>query len=164
MELTVTRIEIINELKKYFDIRELVGRDVFKLFGKNAWQVFDTDLLHTLLVVRVKIDRPITANNWHKGGSYDERGFRSNIQPIVKNKTLKNQLYVSGHPLGKAIDFVVKGMTAEEVRDWLEENQELLPYKIRLEWKIQKTGLPISWVHLDTKYTEENPKVYKFNV
>jgi len=164
---------IIEELKDYFIIQELVGPDTYKLLGEESWQVYDTDTLHCLLLMRLKIDKPFTVNNWHKGGSYDERGFRSNIQPIVKSKTEKNQLYLSGHLMGKAIDFTVKDMTPEQVRDWIEQNADIFPCKIRLEWKKKDTNknsptfgkmIPITWVHFDTKQDSTKPKIYKFNV
>ena len=66
--------------------------------------------------------------------------------------------------MGKAIDFDVKGMTADEVREWLIENEDLLPYKIRLEHKINKTGKTITWVHMDVYYLERNKKLTLFNV
>ena len=71
-------------------------------------------------------------------------------------------MYLSAHVMGKAIDFDVKGMKATEVRDWVEENQDIFPYKIRLENKMN--GKPIRWSHLDVYYSRKNPKVYKFNV
>jgi hypothetical protein len=104
------------------------------------------------------------ANDWHKGGCLDERGHRSNIQEIVKAKTDAGIVYTSGHPLGQAIDFTFKGETAEDTRNWLLSIADELPYKIRLEHKYSKTGIPITWVHLDVKYFEQNPKVYLFNI
>jgi len=87
------RQKIINDLKEYFDIRELVEKSVFKKYGDNAWFIFDTDTLHTLLILREEIDKPITINNWHKGGQFIQRGYRSNLSEIIKNKA---SLYVSG--------------------------------------------------------------------
>lgn len=158
----MTRSQIVTELKKYFKTQELVGEETYKKLGKDSWQVFDKETLHCLLIMRYSIGKPFTVNTWHNGGIYDERGFRSNIQEIVKDKTEKNTLYLSGHPIGKAFDFTVKDMEAEAVRDWIEAFKNLFPCKIRLEWR--KDGVPISWVHFDTKWTEGNPKIYKFDV
>ncbi len=158
----MTRNEIIKSLKKYFKIHELVGKELYAKHGDESWFVFETDALHCLLLIRVGLGRSMYLNNWFWGGNKDERGFRSNIQYICKKKTDNNVLYVSGHPLGNAFDFIVKGMIAEDVRDWIVEHADIFPCKIRLEWK--KNGKPIKWTHIDTKWFSNNPKVYKFNI
>ena len=167
------RAKVIEKLKDYFDIKELVGPDTYNYLKEQAWQVFDTDTLTCLLIPRVGIDLPFNVNNWHKGGIYDERGFRSNIQPIVAGKTKKNILYLSGHPLGKAFDYQVTGMDAENVRNWIELHEDEFPCKVRLEWKKTDNDkksltygekIPITWVHFDTKQIDDKPKIYKFNI
>ena len=46
----MTRQEIIRQLKRYFDIRELVCSHTYQKFGENvSWQFLDTEALHTLL-------------------------------------------------------------------------------------------------------------------
>jgi len=159
----MTRFETINELKTYFKPYELVDKITYDKYGNESWQFFHTDLLKSLLIIRKGLGKSITINDWYWGGhinwkgereEYDERGIRHNISPIVKNKTT---LYLSGHVLGMALDFDVKGMTAEEVRAWIVKNANLFPCKIRLE-----DG--VTWCHLDVKETSTNPKVYLFNV
>jgi hypothetical protein len=56
---------------------------------------------------------------------------------------------------GTGIDFDVKGMCAEEVRQWIERNQILLPYAVRLEDAV-------SWVHLDLRNDGTKGKVIRF--
>lgn len=158
----MTRADIIKDLKNYFAIYELVGKDTYEKHSDNSWFVFRTEALHCLLIMREGIGLPFTVNDWYWGGRFDERGYRSNIQHIAKEKTLDGVLYLSGHPLGCAFDFKVKEMGSESVRTWIIENEDLFPCKIRLEHK--KNGKPISWVHFDTKYYEKNPKTYLFNV
>ena len=148
----MNRTEILIEIKKYFGIHELVGSRTFKKYGDRAWRFFGTNALHALLIVRENIDAPITVNS----GNREQRGLRTNIQPLVRDKAERNQLYISAHILGRAFDFDVKDMTAEQVRDWIVENEELFPFKIRLE-----DG--VSWVHMDDIDEEKNPKVYLFN-
>jgi len=164
------RSTIIKKLSKYFATHELVGKATYEFFearNEDSWQVFDTDTLHCLLIMREGIGLPFSVNNWFWGGTYDERGFRSNIQYIVRSKTNKGIIYLSGHPLGKAIDFQVDGMGAEDVRNWIEDHAKEFPCKIRLEWKKKnKEGVykPITWVHYDTKQIDSKPKIYKFNI
>lgn len=160
----MTRVQIIDGLQKYFGIYELVDKQVFETFGETAWQFFDTDTLHTLLVIREGIGKPIDINNWKWNGQYQERGLRTNVGRISKKKTALNRLYLSGHVLGKAFDFKIKGMVSEDIRTWIKDNADLLPVKIRLEHIKLSTGKPITWVHFDTKFLDKNPKVYFFNI
>ena len=158
------KAEIIEELKQYFGIYELVDKATFDKFGDTCWQFADIKLLETLLFIRKGLDKRITINNWYWGGGFSQRGLRTNICDIVKAKTNKNQLYLSAHVLFKAIDFDVRGMTADEVRQWIVNHIDELPHKIRLEHKINKTGKTITWVHLDVYDNVDNPKIYLFNI
>lgn len=151
--------KMIERLEQYFTIEEFVDAAVSAKYGRRAWRFFDPRLLEVMLWIRETLGKPITINNWKRGGVFDERGLRTNVSPLVRNKS---GLYLSAHLRGAAVDFDVKGMTSVEVRDWLEENAKAIPHKIRLEDKMR--GKPISWVHLDVDNEPQNPKVYRFDV
>lgn len=157
--MTIDQKLLLEKIKTYFSIEELVDETVANRFGESAWRFFDPRLLHNLLWIRVNIDKPITINNWKWGGSFDERGLRTNISPLVKSKS---NLYLTAHLRGAAVDFDVEGMNANEVRTWIKINSEDLPYHCRLERKLR--GNYISWVHMDTDFELNNPKVYLFDV
>lgn len=132
----MTRNEIIKELHKYFQIRELVCEHTHSKWGERAWQFLDTDYLHVLLVLRRDILQvPMTCNH---DGAY-QRGLRCNMCEIVKEK---DRNYLSSHVLGKAGDFTCKGLTAQQARERIKANAHLLPCNIRLEDKV-------SWLHFD---------------
>jgi hypothetical protein len=58
--------------------------------------------------------------------------------------------------LGKAGDFTVQGMTAEEARRRIKDNAHLLPYPLRME-------AGVSWLHFDVlPQYGINAKVYEF--
>ncbi len=156
------RDNVIKQLKKYFQIYELVGPKTFRKHGDRAWKFFSTDALEALLITRKGLKKKITINNWFWGGKFSQRGLRSNVQHIFKRMTELRKLYLSGHPLGEAFDFDVEGMTPEEVREWIVENGHLYPMRIRLEGK--KNGKSINWIHLDTIQELHNVKVYIFDV
>jgi hypothetical protein len=176
--------DILNGIKEYFDVRELVDKKTFTKYGQKSWQFLDLRMLHCILIIREEIYKgkkvqgmdtglPITANTWLWGGDLDERGLRTNICDTVKGKTDDKTLYLSAHVQGKALDFDVKGMTAIEVREWIVDNHRLFPYKLRLEDKKKDRDknsktygqmIPISWVHLDVYWLDKNPKVYLFDV
>lgn len=130
------RSEIIKALKPYFNIKELVCNHVYERFKEQAWMFLSTPLLHTLLVLRTEIvNLPMLVNT----SRLKQRGLRCNMCPLVKSK---KGVYVSAHVTGNAIDFTCDNKTAEEIRQLIKDNQDKLPYKIRLEEGV-------SWVHID---------------
>lgn len=149
--MRLDREQIIRELHKYFQIRELVCEHTHSEWGERAWQFLDTNYLACLLVIRRDIlQQPMTCN-------YDEatqRGLRCNLCQIVKDK---DKLYLSSHVLGKAGDFTVKGLTAQEARSRIRNNAHLLPCPIRMEGGV-------SWLHFDVlpQYGITD-KVYEFS-
>ena len=131
-----TRDELIRELHKYFQISELVCEHTHSKWGERAWQFLDTDYLRALLVIRRDILQvPMTCNH---EGAY-QRGLRCNMCELVKEK---NRNYLSSHILGKAGDFTCKGLTAQQARERIKANAQLLPCNIRLEDKV-------TWLHFD---------------
>jgi hypothetical protein len=138
---------------QFFHLTELVCKHVYDKFGDTAWLFLDEKAVITLDWIRRTLNKPITVNNWYDGGSFDERGMRCIQCPIVKNKCTNGEVYVSAHIHGKAFDFEVEGMDADEVRVWLAINKAQLPYNIRLE-------RDVSWVHCDTYDT--GSKIYLF--
>ena len=146
----MNRDKIIQALRKYFDISELVCPHTLSKWGERSWQFLDTSFLHALLVIRRDILQvPMTCNYDGAG----QRGLRCNRCELVKEKS---SVYLSSHVLGKAGDFTCKGLTAEEARRRIIENAHLLPCNIRLEGGV-------NWLHIDVlpQYGVEN-KVYVF--
>lgn len=148
---------VIEKVKKYFDLEELVCPHVYNNKGLRAmaWDFFDPRLLETLYVIREKLEKAIYVNNWAIGGGLSQRGLRCNVCILVAEKTALEKVYMSAHIQGNGIDFDVKGMSAEEVRTWIVENQEILPHPIRLE-----SG--VSWIHMDMRNDGKRGKVVMF--
>lgn len=144
------------DINSYFDIRELVCPHTHRKFGEGSWRFLDDRLLDTLLFIREALGKPITVNNWHVGGSFQQRGLRCNVCPLVSRNTRIEKVYLSAHIQGKGIDFDVSGMSADEVRQWIDDNQSRLPYPIRLE-------RDVNWVHLDMRNDGSKAKVTYFN-
>ena len=145
-----TRDEIIRELHKYFQIRELVCEHTHSKWGERAWQFLDTNYLACLLVIRRDIlQLPMTCN--HDGEN--QRGLRCNRCELVRDK---GSVYLSSHVLGKAGDFTVQGITAQEARSRIRNMAHLLPCPIRMEGGV-------SWLHFDVlpQYGITD-KVYEF--
>ena len=147
----MTRQEILEAIRPFFDIDELVCDHTYKKWGEQAWQFLDTDYLHALLVIRRDIlKKPMWCNSTQK----TQRGLRCNRCQMVRDKT---SVYLSSHVLGKAGDFSITGMTAEEARQAIKKNAALLPCNIRIE-------KAVSWLHFDVlPQYGVTQKVYEFN-
>lgn len=147
------RNDIIKELGSYFDIVELVCPHTYNKWKDRSWQFLDTAFLHNLLILRRDIiKQPMYCNNWDKQGQFSQRGLRCNICQIVKDK---KDVYLSAHVLGKAGDFDVKSMTAEQARGLILDHQDMLPYPFRLEGKV-------GWLHFDSLDTRNGIHVVVF--
>jgi hypothetical protein len=148
----MNRDEIIREVKRFFDVTELVCDHTYAKWGEKSWQFLDTDLLNCLLIIRRDIIKmPLYCN----GKSAHQRGLRCNRCELVKGK---NFVYLSSHVLGKALDLTcgVPSMTAEKMRQLIKQNAALLPCNIRIEGGV-------SWLHFDVlPQYGVNQKVYEF--
>ena len=145
------REQIIKDLHKFFQIRELVCDHTFSKWGERSWQFLDTDYLHALLIIRRDILKVgMTCN----GSGAKQRGLRCNRCDIVKEK---KGVYLSSHILGKGGDFTCTKMTAQEARNKIKEMAHLLPCNIRLE-------AGVSWLHFDVlPQYGINRKIYEFS-
>ena len=151
----MNKYDLIEEVKKYFAIQELVCAHTFQRFGEGAWRFLDTRLLECLLVVRRDILKVgLVCNDYNFGGSNTQRGLRCNICPLVKSKTNTSKCYQSAHLHGKAVDLVSAKMTAGQMRELIKANADKLPHQVRLE-----DG--VTWLHLDVE-NDTNSKVILF--
>ena len=132
----MTRNEILTAIRPYFSIDELVCNHTFDKWKEQSWQFLDTDYLHCLLIIRRDIiKRPMWCNTSQK----KQRGLRCNRCDMVKGKT---SVYLSSHISGKAGDFTITGMSADNARKLIKANADLLPCNIRME-------KGVSWLHFD---------------
>lgn len=147
----------MGKLTDYFRTEELVCPHVFGRFKHRSLDFLDPRLKAVVLFIREGLGLPMYVNNWVWGGDKSQRGIRCNICALIKEKTYLEKVTMSGHALARALDFMVKGMTAQQVRDWLEQHKEELPYPIRVE-----SG--VSWVHIDVlEYGQSGDKITYFS-
>ena len=138
----MSRNELITKLKNNFSLKELVCEHCYNKFGEKAWQFLSTELLSILYTLRYEIfNKPITINNWYKGGVFSQRGLRCNMCKLINDKT---QVYISAHLLGKAVDFNVQDYSTEEVYNKIRSNIDKFEYPIRIESNSS------TWCHVDT--------------
>lgn len=144
------RDEIIRQLKRYFQVSELVCNHTYSNWGEKSWQFLDTAFLHNLLVIRRDIlQLPMVCNH----GNQLQRGLRCNRCDLVRQK---DAVYLSSHLLGKAGDFTIPGITAQEARSRIRNSANLLPHPLRMEGGV-------SWLHIDVlPQYGITQKVYEF--
>lgn len=132
------------KISENFYLDEVMHPEVYKKFGAKSRWFIDQRLVDIVQYIRTKTGKPITINTWFDGGRFKERGLR--------NPNTSTGAKYSQHKFGKALDFIVSGMSADEVRE-----------KILGEWKADLMGLGltaieagVSWVHIDIRNTGEN--------
>lgn len=147
------RSDLISSVKRYFYISELVCAHTYARFGEQSWQFLDDKLLESILFLREQIFCvAMTVNT----SSLKQRGLRCNLCDTVQTNTKKNQQYLSAHILGKAIDFDVKGLSAEQARQKIRAAQSSMPYNFRLE-------KGVNWVHYDVLDLNNGIKCNEFS-
>lgn len=136
---------ILNEFKKYFDLREVVSKQVYQRYGEQAWMFFDPRLMEVVIWLRKGMGIPLVCNNWKNGGKLDERGFRANLDYTVASKTKKGVLYCPAHGRGQGLDLSSGKARAPVIRQWIRQHINECPHPIRLE---DDKSAP-TWVHID---------------
>ena len=144
--------ESLKSFQKYFDLKEVVSKKTHDRYKQQAWQFFDPRLLDVVVWLREGMNIPLVCNNWAKGGKFDERGFRSNLDPLCYNKTKAGVLYCTAHNRGMGIDLSSGKATANEMREWIRENIATCPHPIRLE---SDKSAP-TWCHIDVCNITDN--------
>lgn len=127
----------------HFKVHELVCPHVYKKYGDRSLMFADPRLLEWLEWFRNAIGRAVIINTYGGGGKYNQRGYRCNVCPIVMDKTIDNDMYLSAHTRFQAVDFSVNDMSDAEVRVWIMNHAKEMPYRIRMEKDT------VGWTHID---------------
>ena len=130
---------------RYFTLQEIFPKImVQKLPEDYLWSIMDEGLLRDIDALRKYLNKPIYINY----GELQCRGFRDCY-------TCKDAgAQYSAHRFGMAVDLNVKDLEAEEVRQFILDNQDLFPHITRMEKNVD-------WVHLDVKPTGKR-EIYLF--
>ena len=153
-----------SKFEKYFDTHEIASLYVCNINSPSAiYGMFDERLKDLIVWVREGIGRPMYANNWiiyeklkqtnPRLTKFEQRGIRVKDDPDCKRQKFVTK---SAHFEGKALDFDVQGMTAQQVRVWLYDNQDSAPIRFRVE-------KGVNWVHVDVMPHKASDKAYFFN-
>ena len=125
---------------RHFDLKELVDPVTWNVLGENAWWLLDPRLLWTLYRIRERYNRPMTVNSWkwQQEKPFTLRGFRPSSAALGG--------FHSQHRYGRAADFDVKGMSADEIRHDIVSHPDDPDFQY-----ITCLETDISWVHLDVR-------------
>jgi len=116
---------------KYFQWYEFMPSKEYEPY----WLILmDERILITADEIREYYGVPVTINNWYWGGNLKNRGFRE------MNTAIGAKL--SQHKFGRAFDFDVKNVPAEQVRNDIRKG------KFPLITCIEKG---VNWVHADVR-------------
>lgn len=138
-------------INKYFNIKELVSRRVYDAYGEFAVYLLDNTAIKVLENIREILGVPLVCNNWARGGTRQYCGYREKGCGVGTPNGY--------HYKGMAFDLVSSKMTAKDMWNKLEENQDKLIHPIRIE-KWDDVG-EISWLHFDLGDTH-GQKIYFF--
>ena len=129
----------------YFNIKELVSKQVYDRFGETAWMFFGADEKEDLDTIREANGAGIIINNWAAGGTLSQCGLRCNLDPLVISKT---DIYCSSHLMGKGFD----------LHDSLGRNTRLYHIvidliktgKLKAFKRVEHIDSTPGWVHVDS--------------
>lgn len=134
---------------RHFKVYEFVDSDTYNKFGENSLWMIDNRMLWTMDRVRELFNKPVIINNWAFAGNRKWSGIRYSGTPYY-SKT-------SQHSFGRAIDFLVDGINASEVRKYIinNPNKEEFKYITTIE---DFEGM--EWIHIDCRTLHPNQKRY----
>lgn len=135
---------------QYFKAHEFVPPHVYTKWGERSFMFIDDRVLKVMDFIRENIGAPITINNYKWNGDREWSGLRTPQSPWYSE--------LSQHSFGRAVDFLVKGYTPQEVHNllevWLGRNEEFRSIVTSITVEEYEDG-GITWVHLDIRNGED---------
>jgi hypothetical protein len=122
----------------HFKPQEFLPPGVYNDYGERALYILmDPRILWTMDALRERLNLPIIVNTYHNGGSFTQRGFRT-------DQTIGAEL--SQHRYGRACDFTITGWTSEMFRQTVRTNAKILGDSLQYITRIEDD---VSWCHID---------------
>ncbi len=128
--------------------KQVLPEHVYTKEGVAGLRHMDERILVTLDALRKELGKPITVNSWSWGSNRNYSGYRDPSYYSTPQSYAKS---TSQHKSGRALDFIVSGMSAQQVRVYILENKEKFPYITFLEVGPLDQGQEMSWVHIDCR-------------
>jgi len=64
------------KVSKSFRLEEFVPKEIYEKYKDQSIWFSRPEVINLAQVIRDYFGRPMTINNWHSGGKFNERGFR----------------------------------------------------------------------------------------
>lgn len=129
------------KVSKDFSLAEFVPSAIYEHFVDNSIWFLDPKIIQIAQFIRDRFGKSVIINNYLAGGSYQYSGFRDHACMIGAEN--------SQHRHGRAIDFRIKGLAPQEIRQDIMANFKLYQEKglTTIEAGTQ------TWVHADCRFT-----------
>lgn len=134
-----------------FELHELIPPSYYKKYGDFAYKFLDPRALAVIDAIRNRYG-PMTCNNYHWGGNRTQSGLRSPDQSYYSP--------TSQHTFGRAFDLIPKNVTAQEIRDDLEDFSLGI---LKLPRHITSITLEdkVSWLHVDVRNNKDGVNIFQ---
>ena len=131
------------KVTKDFILQEFVPKEIYDQFGDKSIWFIDPKMPIIVQAIRDILGCPITINNWHLGGHYNNSGYRT--PKCTEGASL------SQHRFGRAADLKPDGISIREAMDKVKANFPMLR-AIGLT-TIENIAFTKTWLHIDTRWT-----------
>ncbi len=128
---------------KYFKIEEFVPKNIFKHYSTNSIMFLDPRVINLAVAYREFFNKPVVINNWHSGGTYQERGYR------IPNSNTGARF--SQHKFGRAFDCNIKGVDDQEAYNEIVKNFDY--FKQFGLTTLENYKFTQGWIHSDCRLT-----------
>lgn len=140
---------------QYFKAHEFIPPHIYNKWGERSFMFIDDRILKMMDYIRENIGAPITINNYKWNGDRQWSGLRTPDSPWYSE--------LSQHSFGRAVDFLVKGYTPQEVHvlldKWLRYSDEFRSIVTSITVEEYKDG-GITWVHIDIRNASEGMNIF----
>lgn len=133
----------MGKISTYFSIEEFVPKEIFSKYGDKSTWFIDRNTVLLADFIRDRFGKSMTINNWHTGGSFNNRGFR------VPDCAIGGAL--SQHKFKTAFDFNIDGITPQEIYKDIIDHQDM--YMKAGATTIEDISFTNGWNHIDRRWT-----------
>ena len=132
------------KISDHFYLQEFVPESIYSRFGQNSLWFIDPKVISIAGWIRDYFEKPLIINTWHMGGNRQYSGFRP---PATKVGALLSQ-----HRYGRAMDFYITSIPAQEIQLAIKKNFLFLK---QLGLTTMEAGTD-TWTHLDVRFTNSS--------
>jgi len=131
------------KVSKNFVIQEFVPPQIHRFYkgDQRCLWFINQNIIKGAQLLRDILDSPIQANNWHKGGILDERGYR-----LPRTKTGGDW---SQHKLSNALDVSSEKYTPLQIIEAMRANYS--KFAAIGIYTIENPDFTKTWVHMDCR-------------